>query len=318
VRFLSLIGALLIHGGVQSSPLDRALSAAVTQTSSTKTYTATMIMQLVERHRLRLSTKLARFYPRMPNAGRITVRMLLTHTSGLPDYLDEPAFVEGAKDPAHVWNRQVLLDGVHRSQFRPGTHYAYSNTNFLALGGILVKAGRRSVETAFQTGIAGRLGLRSSTFTYSPSRAGLYAHPYEPSSGGRLVDRFVPAIGIPSEYRGEVWTDGGLSTTAEELARFGDGLFRKRLVSAATLRKMTSVGRFDSGLGLFPADFEGRRWFGYSGSYGGFESEIWHDRRHGVTVTVTTNRAGASDRIWRVVAHAYDRTAASRRRCRAG
>lgn len=272
--------------------------------STTKTYTATMIMQLVQRGSLSLGTKLAHFYPRMPNARRITVRMLLTHTSGLPDYLYEPAFVQGAKDPTHVWSRQKLLAGVHGSQFRPGTHYAYSNTNFLALGGILVTVGRKSVESAFQAGIAKPLGLGISTFTYAASRADLYAHPYE---GQR--DMFVPGIGIRSDVRGEIWTDGGLSTTAEELARFGDGLFRGRLVSAGTLKEMTRINRFRGGLGLFPGPFDGRQWLGYSGSYGGFESELWHDRKHGVTVAVTTNKDAGSGQIWNAVARAYDHAA---------
>jgi D-alanyl-D-alanine carboxypeptidase len=273
--------------------------------STTKTYTATMIMRLVQRGRLTLGMKLSRFYPRMPNARRITIRMLLTHTSGLPDYLYEPAFIRGAKDPAHVWSRQVLLAGVHGSEFRPGTHFQYSNTNFLTLGGILVKAGRTRVENAFQTGIAKPLGLPTTTFTYSKDRAGLYAHPYE----GR--DLFVPGVGIPSDYRGEVWTDGGISTTAEELARFGDGLFGARLVGPKTLRTMTTVDRFGSGLGLFAGPFDGHSWLGHSGSYGGFESDLWYDRKRGVTIAVTVNQDDSSEPIWNAVTRAYDREAAA-------
>jgi D-alanyl-D-alanine carboxypeptidase len=286
--------------------------------SSTKTYTATMIMQLVQHGRLSLGTKLSRFYPRLPNARRITIQNLLRHESGLPEYFDEPLYQRGVMDPSYHWKRAPLLAGLHGSQFRPGTHFLYTNTNFVVLGGIVVKLAHTSVESNFQAMIARPLVLARSTFTYAPSRASLYAHPYAVQSNGRAIDEFVPGIGISSDYVGEVWTDGGISTTAEELARFGDGLFSGRLVNAATLKQMTKIDRFQTGLGLFPGPFDGHNWLGHEGSYGGFESENWHDSKRGVTITVTTNmdeRASAadttSDRIWMSVARAYDRTAKS-------
>jgi D-alanyl-D-alanine carboxypeptidase len=277
--------------------------------SVTKTYTATMIVQLVQRGRLSLDTKLARYYPRMPNAGRITVRMLLNHTSGLPDYLYEPSFDRAAKNPRHRWSRDKLLAGVHGSDFKPGTHYEYSNTNYLALGGILVKAGGLKVETALQREIARPAGLTWTTFTYSASWRNEYAHPYD----GR--DHWVPGLGIPSDYVGPVWTDGGISTTAEELAHFGDALFGARLVSSASLAQMTAFNKFDVGFGLFPADFDGHHWIGNSGSYGGFESELWNDPARGVTIAVTVNRDSTSGTVWDAVARAYDRIAVRRLGC---
>jgi D-alanyl-D-alanine carboxypeptidase len=105
----------------------------------------------------------------MPNEGRITVRMLLTQTSGLPDYLYEPSFDRAAKNPRRVWSRDTLLAGVHGSDFPPGTHSEYSNTNYLVLGGILVKAGGKPVERTLQEGIAKPLGLTLTTFTHSAS-----------------------------------------------------------------------------------------------------------------------------------------------------
>ncbi|MBA3717443.1 MAG: beta-lactamase family protein, partial [Actinobacteria bacterium] len=185
----------------------------------------------------------------------------------------------------------------------------YSNTNYLALGGILVKAGGKPVERALQAGIAKPLGLTSTTFTYSKSRREYYAHPYD----GR--DLFVPGLGIPSDYVGPTWTDGGISTTAEELGRFGDALFGGRLVSAASLKAMTTMNRFAVGYGLFPDDFDGHHWVGNSGSYGGFESELWHDRSRGVTIAITVNRDSTSDTVWSAVARAYDRLTVRRLGC---
>jgi D-alanyl-D-alanine carboxypeptidase len=282
--------------------------------STTKFVTATMIMQLVERGRLSLSTPLARFYPRLPNARAITLRMLLTHTSGLPEYLDNPAIARTiANDPTHRWTRDEVLLGVRRAAFRPGSRFSYSNTNFVVLGGILERVGHLAVEQAFRTGIAAPLHLGRSSFSYRPALSRLFAHPYQVGDDGRAVDEYVPGLGISSDYWGPVWTDGGLATTAEELARIGDAVFTARLVRPATLRAMTTINRFESGLGLFPGPFDGDRWFGHEGSYGGFESELWHDPARGTTIAVTTDmdeRSGAtptSEQIWDGIARAYDR-----------
>jgi D-alanyl-D-alanine carboxypeptidase len=282
--------------------------------STTKFVTATMIMQLVERGRLSLSTPLARFYPRLPNARAITLRMLLTHTSGLPEYLDDPAIARTiANDPAHRWTRDEVLRSIRRAAFRPSSRFSYSNTNFVVLGGILERVGHLPVERAFRTGIGTPLRLVRSSFSYQPALSRLFAHPYQVGDDGKPVDEYVPGVGISADYWGPVWTDGGLATTAEELARIGDAVFEARLVRPATLRAMTTINRFESGLGLFPGPFDGDRWFGHEGSYGGFESELWHDPARGATIAVTTDmdeRAGAtatSERIWDGIAHAYDR-----------
>jgi D-alanyl-D-alanine carboxypeptidase len=285
--------------------------------SVTKTYVATMIMQLVERGRLRLDTRLSRYYPALPNASRITVRMLLTHTSGLADYENGPAMSAHGDDPLHHWSRAEVLRDLGPPLFRPGTHFRYTNTNFVVLGGILERAGGRSVEAALRTGVGRPLGLTRTSFTSPQNGSPLFAHPYETRAGGALADGWIPGHGLPTIEVGPVWTDGGLATTATELARFGDALNRAVVVSPATLRAMTTFDRFGTGLGLYPAPFDGRTWFGHSGSYGGFESELWHDPSRGVTVAVVTNRDepenaddSISDRIWTAVAQAYDDRAA--------
>jgi CubicO group peptidase (beta-lactamase class C family) len=123
----------------------------------------------------------------------------------------------------------------------------------------------------------------------------------------------VPGHGLANDVVGPVWTDGGLATTATELARFGDALYRARLVSAASVRRLVSFDRFGTGVGVDGEPFDGHHWLGNSGSYAGFESELWHDTARGVTIAVVTNRdegkdadAATSDRIWAGVAEAYD------------
>ena len=261
--------------------------------STGKLVTAELVMELVQRHKLSLRTRLSRFYPRLPNARRITIRMLLNHTSGLSEYFDDPRINRIiAAEPTHRWKRSEVIRAIRKSVFRPGARFQYTNSNYVVFGGVIEKLARRSFERAFRARVAARVGMPSSTTTYDPARSGLFAHPYFLGGGG-LHDGFVPGVGIPADYWGTVWTDGGLASTAADMARFGDGLFEGRLLRRATLRLMTRVGRSSAyGLGVQAMRFAGRRWLGHNGAYNGYGAEVWNDASRGVTVVVLSNASG--------------------------
>ncbi len=282
--------------------------------SSTKTVTATMVMQLVQEGRLALDEPLSDFYPALPNAGSITLRMLLNHTSGLADYFDSARLLKIADNvPDHVWTRDEVIAGIGAPQFPPRARYLYTNTNYVVLAGIIEKATGESIEQRFQERIAGPAGMTASTFAYQPRRSRAFAHPYYTDSDGAIYDNWVPGLGIASDYWGPVWGDGGLASTAPDLARFGDALFAGKLVSQQTLKAMLSFsGPDDYGLGIYEKDSDGTTWIGHDGDYGGYESENWHDPASNVTITVTTDLEESedandttSDRIWLAIARAY-------------
>jgi D-alanyl-D-alanine carboxypeptidase len=285
--------------------------------SATKTVTATMVMQLVQEGRLSLDEPLSGFYPELPNAGTITLRMLLNHTSGLANYEDDSRVGNLIDDaPDHAWTRDEVLAGIHAPQFAPGARYLYTNTNYVVLAGIIEKATGESIEQRFQERIAGPAGMTASTFTYQPRRSRAFAHPYYMDNDGTIYDNWVPGLGISSDYWGPVWGDGGLASTAPDLARFGDALFAGKLVSQQTLNTMLSFSGPDGyGLGIYEKDADGTTWIGHDGDYGGYESENWHDPASNVTITVTTDleeRSSASDsnsdRIWLSIERAYEAT----------
>jgi D-alanyl-D-alanine carboxypeptidase len=279
--------------------------------SSTKPFTATLILGLVQRKKLSLKTHLSRFYPHLPKARKITIRMLLDHTSGLNDYFDDKHIND------HRWKRSEILKAIKRTLFKPGTRYAYSNSNYVVLGGIVEKLTHQSIEHVFRARIGDPLGLSSSTFSYHPEQSDLFAHPYLRTGSG-LEDQFAPGIGIPSDFWGPVWTDGGLAGTAEDLARFGDGLFEGRLLNLATLKTMTHLDRFGGGLGLFHVSVAGHKWFGHNGRYAGYETEIWTDRPRRVTFAVATDVNQSSLATWQRLVAAYDQNESGAPACPAG
>ena len=264
--------------------------------STTKTVTATMVMQQVQAGKLSLNTPLARFYPKLPNAKKITVRMLLNMTSGLPED-DSSAKIQEIMDtqPRHRWTRNEILAALGKPLFPPGKRFEYTNTNYTVLGGILEQVAETPIEPYFQRNIATRAGMTSSTWTPSKAVINRMAHPYERQSDGSLDSAWIRGFGPPTYYYGPVFTAGGLVSTATDLARFGNALLGARLVSAATLAQMTQLGPDNYGLGVSARNFDRRRWLGHNGSFGGYESENFTDPKRQLTITVTTNGANGGD-----------------------
>jgi D-alanyl-D-alanine carboxypeptidase len=287
--------------------------------STTKTVTATMIMQEVQAGRLSLTTRLSRFYPQLPNANRITLRMLLGNRSGLPEY-------DVTKGSRHRWTRNDILSTIRTAEFPPNTP-EYRNTNWIILGGILEKVSGMPVEAYFRDHVAKRAEMTStSTFDRSQKILDEMARPYERELDGSLTSSWVKGFGLPTNYWGPVFTDGGLVSTATDLARFGNALMRGQLVDKKTLAQMTRIAQDDNyGLGISSENFDGHYWLGHDGSYGGYESENWTDPKREVTITVTTNlglvsdkHAGVARRIWDAVVRAYENRASRSRptRCK--
>ena len=106
--------------------------------SLTKTFTATLVLQLAEEHRLSLDDSVERWLPRLVrNGDAISVRQLLQHTSGLYDYAADPVtFQPFATDPHYSWKPRdlVAIANQHTPNFAPGKGWGYSNTNYVLLG----------------------------------------------------------------------------------------------------------------------------------------------------------------------------------------
>jgi D-alanyl-D-alanine carboxypeptidase len=286
--------------------------------SPTKTVIAAMTMQQIQAGRLSLSTPLSRFYPDIPGAPEITVRELLNMTSGLPDYLSNPSIKRVINhQPRHRWSRDQVLyglgGGLGPPQFAPGTQYRYSDTNYIVLGGILERITGQSIQREFQRSIATPAGMTSSTFVPTAVARSQLAHPYLEHRGGAPVDQWVPGLGPSTSDWGAVWTDGGLASSSEDIARFVVALLDDRLLSPASVAQMTHTGLGHYGFGMQSRRFAGHTWLGHYGAFGGYETEDWSDPARRLTMAVMTNLQIVgkaklfSDRIWKALVRTYDR-----------
>ena len=228
--------------------------------STTKTFMAALVLQLVAEGRLALDDTVDRWLPgQLPNSSAVTVRMLLDHSSGLPDYTHDPVLndLRQGRAPRLRTPEQLLAMGARQKPlFAPGTAWAYSDTNYIALGLILQKVTHRSVWQLVQERISEPLGLRH---TYLGSGAGFrgtpYAHGYSAPTYyavGPVVDGLVDTTGLDLNW---TWTAGGMISTAPELATVYAAVLSARLVPPPQLQQMkatipTTMPGVRDGLGI--------------------------------------------------------------------
>jgi D-alanyl-D-alanine carboxypeptidase len=142
--------------------------------SVTKLFTATLLLRLAEEGRVSLTAPIAQWYPHLPNANQITVSHLLQHTSGLANYTDMPQFIAQAIG-GRSWTIDEILACLPPSSqlFAPGTGWAYSNTNYVLLGGIIEQLTQLPVAQAFEQWLLIPLRLRRTLLDMNDSAAGL-------------------------------------------------------------------------------------------------------------------------------------------------
>ena len=272
--------------------------------SITKTFVATVVLQLVREGWLRLDDRVERWLPGVvPDGDRITVRQLLNHTSGLYDYrltIPLPPSQEFLDDRWRTWTaaEQVQDAVAHPPTFEPpGSAFAYSNTNYLLLGEIIEKVTGRPYGKVVQRRIIRPLRLHSTEVPgTSPWIRGPHPHGYAPLEHDgdiRLVDF--------TEMNPTLFGAGGeMISTARDLQRFFAALLRGRLLPDGLLDEMKSPGveggRY--GLGLAWRDTAcGVRVYGNDGDALSYQSWSFatEDTRRQATVVLTPDFSGDPD-----------------------
>jgi CubicO group peptidase (beta-lactamase class C family) len=265
-------------------------------------FTATAVMILLQEGRVSLDAPASDYIPELAAAHGLTVRMLLTHTSGLHTYTDaafdrEDRYPHTSKQMIdYIAAQKPLLD------FPPGSAYRYSNSNFYVAGVIVERVSGMPLQAFLQLNVFAAAGLTSSALDHErdvvPGRASGY----------------LPVKSAPRTYENAEFISmdppggaGGLRSTAIELARFHQALFAGRIVSSASLRAMTTPARLSDGtvvirgdaplaqtkpsygFGLELAPFDGEPTVGHGGAVPGFAAYLVSFPRLDLTVAIMTN-----------------------------
>lgn len=274
--------------------------------SITKPFTATVIMQLVEENRLSLEDTMTRWLPdsitdKIANSGEITIRQLLSHTSGVSSaYMNEYS-QDVVENPALIfqnWTTEDLLSRYvygREADFTPGMDAVYNSSNYFLLGLIVESVTGSSLTQAFRDRIINPLNLNN---TFMPDEAipGGYQPGYVDVDGDGVFDLNAGEADLI-----RAGGAGALVSNVQDIARFTQALFGGELVNSSTLHEMITGGVSVStddplvpeagvGLGFGYRDVigEGRHFFAAGDSYG-WTVRVRHDQESGITTVLFRN-----------------------------
>jgi len=283
-------GSTLYTRGYGLSDVARSLPASIhTQYeigSITKQFTAAAILKCKEAGKISLDAKLATYLPSLPHAGEVTIRQLLTHSSGYEDYTDVPNFETLASTPA-TFNQLVSTVASKPLAFLPGTQFVYSNTNYLILGRVVEIASGQTWESFVKQNLFVPAGMTESATLAEESQLVDMARGYV----------YVKGRAMESKPISESWVSsaGGIVSTTEDLKKWGGALASGQIISSADYELLATSAKLSDGtdsgygFGLRIDRFEGQLRVWHGGNTSGYEGNDQFFPAQNVRIIVLTN-----------------------------
>lgn len=247
--------------------------------SVTKTFTSAMIYQLFEENRLTPETRLAKFFPELPNAEIITIKDMLLHRSGLWSVTDDSLYLEWSVNPT---SKEELIEMIRKQPplFSPDEKSEYSNSNYILLGFILEEVTGKNYSENLKERITRRAGLYNTYYGSKIKVTANESYSYH-WSGSAWIKENETDMSVPHGA-------GAIVSTSEDLVKFGHALFNGKIISSASLADMIKTeGTF--GKGIFPTPFYELQGFGHTGGIDGFRSVLVYFPEEELCVAMTSN-----------------------------
>ena len=294
-----------IASNVSMKPCNTFLIASIS-----KVFTAAAIYRYLDRGMLSLDDKLSVWLPsevsdRIANSEQATLRHLLGHRSGIPDFYTNRFELDRINRVKNGWTKEEVLEYIYDKspEFAPDETYAYSNTNYLLLSIVLERVSGLSFEDIYQQELFNPLGLSSAYYSESePIPAGCVRGYADAHADGQLVDSqhlYEDELGIGG--------DGGIAINAYDLAVFLEQLMKGQVISSSSLVEMTnwfsmpenwhwdSYGQIENGYGLEKFDTDYGFAVGHTGSIDGFGSFGFYFPEEDMTYVLLVNNTKAFD-----------------------
>jgi len=247
--------------------------------SISKVFTSTMIFQLIDEGKLSLDTKLAKYYPKVKNAKKITISMLLSHRSGIHNFTNTPEYSQYMTEPKTKAEMVSLIENL-ASDFKPNSRANYSNSGYVLLGFILEDITNDSYANQLQKRVAVKLNLNKTVYGGPINVKNNQAKSYTFAATG-WAPATVTDMSIPHGA-------GAIISTPTEVAKFLFSLMTGKLVSADSLLKMKELND-GFGRGLFQFPFNDKKAYGHNGGIDGFSSIAGYFEGEDVAFALTSN-----------------------------
>lgn len=251
--------------------------------SITKMFTAVMVFQLIEEHKLSLDDTLAKFFPELPNAHRITIGMMLRHRSGLPAFTDNNVnHFDDWKDTPKTHGDLLKMISEQKPDFEPNTKADYNNSNYLLLGYIIEKMTKKPYSELLTERIIKKIDLKN---THYGTNGSIYAG--NECASFKYFDYKWTKDKKPV-YLDDFGGAGAIISTPPDMLKFINSLFAYRLVSKQNLDQMKTMVE-GYGMGMFPYGSQKHHGFGHNGKTEGFSSSISYYPANKLAIAYCTN-----------------------------
>ncbi len=250
--------------------------------SITKMFTATLILQLVEEGKLKLTDTLDKFLPQVPNARKITIAQILSHRSGIPNVRREQNAQGNVNTTPMTIDEHLALIVKATPDFEPDTKSLYSNSGYFLLGLIIEKLTGKSYEAALQEKIVSKIGLKD---TY------IATGNIDVNKNESLTYFMIPGGDwkrVPETHPSLLFSAGAITSTPNDLAKFIQALFDGKLVSKETLDQMKTM-RDGEGFGMVTFEFAGKTFYGHTGGTDNYGAWLAYLPEEKLAVAYTTN-----------------------------
>lgn len=245
--------------------------------SITKLFMATMLMQEVEKGTLKLDDKLAKFFPKMPNAQNITLQQMLNHTSGLKDYVTGEWLTEKAFAPQVIYDT-IVKQGV---DFQPGEKQKYSNSAYYLLCKILEQTTQKPFHTLLNERIAKPLKLENTFSALDQPKNIFLSYNLHKTEAQEVKDfNFVNVMGI-----------GDITATTTDLNKFVEALFKGKLLKKETLQQMMPTEEI-WGLCIMRVPFYNKISHGHGGTTRGTDALMTYNLEDDLSISLCINARG--------------------------
>lgn len=254
--------------------------------SITKQFTAALVLLTQQDGKLNISDPVSKYLPDAPKAwDKITIANLLGHTSGIPNFTSFKEFGAWAAS-ARTWDEEYSFFKDKPLDFEPGSKFEYSNSNFEVLGGILERVTGKKYGDLLRERIFGPLGMSDSGLDSDNLVLPRRAEGYMPGSNGLVVAR--------SESMSVPFSAGSIYSTTGDLLKWEHGLFDGKLLSADSLKAMTTPGKGDYGLGVMIHNESGITVVEHGGGIEGFNTNLIYVPEKRICLVVLANVNGAA------------------------
>lgn len=257
--------------------------------SVTKTFTAVMIMQLIEEKKLNLQTKLNRFYPKIPNAEKITIYDLLHHRTGIVDYINGDSITANNIYRFHSKEEMIQKITDYKPLFEPGTKHEYSNSNYNLLGYIIETLTKKSYAENIQTRIVKKANLLNTYFPQGKIDTSV-GESYSYLFNGTKWEKV-------EEWENSIaYSAGAIISTPADLTRFMYALFDGKLIKPSSLEQMKEI-KEGYGKALMQFPFGERRFYGHTGGIENFRAVVGYypTEKLGISIIVNGDNFNRND-----------------------